>query len=82
LKNQKLFEKVLRNPYDVRFSEMTKLLNVFGFDLKRIEGSHHIYKYPTIPYLINIQNKGGKVKSYQVNQFLDIINEFKLSLKK
>jgi len=43
---------------------MTKLLNVFGFDLKRIEGSHHIYKHPTIPYLINIQNKGGKVKSY------------------
>ncbi|MDO8550343.1 MAG: type II toxin-antitoxin system HicA family toxin [Ignavibacteria bacterium] len=82
MKNKKLLEKVVRNPYDVSFSEMSKLLEGFGFNLKRIKGSHHIYKHPDVPYLINIQNKGGKVKSYQVNQFIDIINEFKLSLKK
>jgi predicted RNA binding protein YcfA (HicA-like mRNA interferase family) len=82
LKSQKLLEKVLRNPYDVRFSEMNKLLEAFGFTLKRIEGSHHIYKHSNVPYLINIQNRKGKVKSYQVNQFISIINEFKLSIEK
>jgi predicted RNA binding protein YcfA (HicA-like mRNA interferase family) len=82
LKSKKLLEKVLRNPYDVRFSEMNKLLEAFGFMLKRIEGSHHIYKHVSVPYLINIQNRKGKVKSYQVNQFISIINEFKLSLEK
>lgn len=82
MKNRKLFEKILRNPYDVRFNEMTKLINAFGFQLKNIKGSHQIYKHPDVPYLINIQNKGGYVKSYQVNQFIDIINEFNLSLEK
>jgi len=61
---------------------MTKLLEAFGFELKRIKGSHHIYKHTDIPFLINIQNRKGNVKSYQANQFLDIIKEFKLSLEK
>jgi len=82
LKSKKLLEKVLKNPYEVRISEMSKLLEAFGFVLKRIEGSHHIYKHSNVPYLINIQNRKGKVKSYQVNQFISIINVFKLSLEK
>jgi predicted RNA binding protein YcfA (HicA-like mRNA interferase family) len=61
---------------------MTKLLEAFGFEIKRIKGSHQIYKHTNVPYLINIQNRKGYVKSYQVNQFLDIIKEFKLSLEK
>jgi predicted RNA binding protein YcfA (HicA-like mRNA interferase family) len=82
LKSKKLLEKVLRNPYDVRFSEMNKLLEAFGFILKRIEGSHHIYKHLSVPYLINIQNRKGKVKPYQVSQFINIINEFNLRLER
>ena len=80
MKNQKLLEKIVRNPNDVRFNEIISLLEAFGFKLKRIKGSHHIFKHPDIPYLINIQNKNGKVKPYQVNQFLNMIVEFKLSV--
>ncbi len=61
---------------------MTKLLEAFGFKLKRVKGSHHIYKHANVPYLVNIQNRKGNVKSYQVDQFIDIIKEFKLSLEK
>ncbi len=82
MKTEKLLEKVLRNPHDVRFDELDKLLSDFGFELKRIEGSHHIYKHVKVPYLINIQNRHGKVKFYQVKQFINIMNKYQLKIVK
>jgi len=52
---------------------MTQCLKVFGFRLKRVNGSHHILVHNDVPELINIQNVHGKAKPYQVKQFINLI---------
>jgi len=42
-KPEKLFAKVKNNPQDVRFDEICKLADVFGFKYKGGKGSHKVY---------------------------------------
>jgi len=53
-----------------KFSEMVALVEAFGFELTRTKGSHFIFTHPEIPELINLQEKNGKAKPYQVREFL------------
>ena len=46
----------------------------------RVNGSHHIFIHPNMRELINIQNKKGKAKNYQIRQFLDLIEQYNLDL--
>ncbi|WP_370569783.1 type II toxin-antitoxin system HicA family toxin [Sphaerospermopsis sp. LEGE 00249] len=41
------------------------LVEAFGFSLSRINASHHIFTHPTIPELINLQNRKLKLKDLQ-----------------
>ena len=52
---RKLLRRILDNPANVRFADFTHLVTAFGFELIRTSGSHHIFKHPDIPELINIQ---------------------------
>ena len=82
MKNEKLFQKILSGSKNVSFSDFVILLNAFGFELDRINGSHHIFKHREITELINIQNVKGKVKPYQIKQFLSIIENNNLKIEK
>jgi predicted RNA binding protein YcfA (HicA-like mRNA interferase family) len=53
-----------------KFSEMVALVEAFGFELTPTKGSHFIFTHPEIPELINLQEKNGKAKPYQVREFL------------
>jgi predicted RNA binding protein YcfA (HicA-like mRNA interferase family) len=70
LNKKKLLEKILTEPKNVQFSEMVTLVEAFGFELTRTKGSHFIFTHPEIPELINLQEKNGKAKPYQVREFL------------
>ena len=59
-----------------------KLLEAFGFELDRISGSHHIFKHNGVKELINIQIVKGKVKPYQIKQFLSLIENYNLEMRK
>ena len=58
----------------------TDIVEAFGFRLVRVNGSHHIFSHPNMRELINIQNKKGKAKPYQIRQFLDLIEQYNLDL--
>lgn len=81
MRNQKLFNKVNNNPYDVRFNDICKLVEAFGFIHKGGKGSHKVYSQKGIREILNFQNVKGKVKPYQVKQFLKLIQEYNLKLK-
>ena len=51
MNSQKLLRKALDNPQGLRFAEALKLAKAFGFQLDRINGSHHILKRAGIPEL-------------------------------
>lgn len=77
---EKLYERVKNNPQDVRFSDICKLAEVFGFSYKGGKGSHRAYTREGIDVILNFQNVNGKAKPYQVRQFLNIIEDYNLGL--
>jgi predicted RNA binding protein YcfA (HicA-like mRNA interferase family) len=81
MKKRKLLEKILSGSKNIRFAEAIALAEAFGFRLDRINGSHHIFVHPDIPELINLQNVKGKVKSYQLKQLLNIIEQHNLPME-
>lgn len=79
---EKLYARLVRNSVAMRFSDFERILGAFGFTLDRISGSHHLYAHPKVPRRLSIQPRGGQAKPYQIDQFLDIVEEFGLELKK
>lgn len=59
-------KKILQNPNNVRFNDLYKIC-VKYFGEPRISGSHHVFNTPWFgDPRINIQNKNGMSKPYQV----------------
>jgi predicted RNA binding protein YcfA (HicA-like mRNA interferase family) len=57
------------------------LVEGFGFQLSRTEGSHYIFNRPDIPELVNLQKVKGEAKPYQVRQFLKLVEKYNLKLE-
>jgi len=54
--SRRLLRRLLQGQMaNVAFGDMQRLLKDFGFELDRINGSHHIYRHPTVSELVNIQ---------------------------
>lgn len=81
MNKKKLLLKIINNPNNVRFSELMKCVDFFGFNLDRINGSHHIFVNPRIPELLNLQNVKGKAKPYQIKQFVELIERHGLHME-
>ncbi len=81
MKFDKLLIKLVQGNYkNISFKEFQYLIEKYGFKLDRVSGSHHIYTYPGIPDIINIQNIKGEAKPYQIKQVLKIIEKYNLEL--
>jgi predicted RNA binding protein YcfA (HicA-like mRNA interferase family) len=80
MKKRKLLQKALSSPKNMQFNEMVTLVEVFGFRLSRVKGSHHIFVHPQVRELVNLQNVGGKAKPYQVRQFLRLVERYNLTM--
>lgn len=81
LNKQKLLAKVVAGKSNVRFNDVCKLAEAFGFRLDRINGSHHIFVHKGLPELVNLQNVEGKAKSYQIQQLLAVVEKYDLKLE-
>ena len=69
----------LRN---VGFAEFRRLIEAFGFELRRISGSHHIYRHPKVPRPLSLQSRNRQAKPYQIAQFVDMVQEFGLKMER
>jgi len=78
---RKILQRILADSKNVRFYDMIKLAEGFGFRLSRTEGSHHIFVHSDIPELLNLQEVKGQVKPYQMRQFLKLVERYSLELK-
>jgi hypothetical protein len=77
-KIEKLLAQIRKNPNDVNFTDLVKICNHY-FGEPRQEGtSHCVYKTPWAGNpRVNIQEKNGKAKFYQVKQVLEAIDKIK-----
>jgi predicted RNA binding protein YcfA (HicA-like mRNA interferase family) len=80
LNPKKILKKVLNSKANVRFQEFVSLVEAFGFQLSRINGSHHIFIHIQFKHSINIQNDNGNAKPYQIHQFLKLIERYNIEM--
>lgn len=80
---EKLYTQLVANRAAMRFADFRRILEAFGFTLDRIKGSHHIFRHPKVSRPLSVQPRGdNKAKPYQIDQFLDIVEEFGLEMMK
>ena len=60
---------------------MQRLVESFGFELRRTGGSHHIFVHADVPELLNLQEFRGQAKPYQVRQFLRLVERYALKME-
>jgi predicted RNA binding protein YcfA (HicA-like mRNA interferase family) len=66
---------------NVSFSDMRRLVETFGFELRRTSGSHHVFVHPEVRELVNLQDVRGQAKPYQVRQFLRLVERYALRME-
>ena len=81
-RKQKLYQRIINNQHNIKFSDLITVINAFGFELDRITGSHHIYKHPKLndDFLSLQPDKNGQAKPYQIKQFLSLVEEYNLRM--
>ena len=72
-KREKLIEALTNHPNNVTFSDVQSLLELEGFNLDRITGSHHIFKKDNITFVIPVHK--NRVKSVYIKRVLELIIE-------
>lgn len=78
MKKKEIYEKLKNNPKNVRFKELCKAAELFGFRFRGGKGSHRVYVRDGVKEILNFQNVKGKAKPYQVKQFLKVIEKYNL----
>jgi predicted RNA binding protein YcfA (HicA-like mRNA interferase family) len=75
----KLYARLLANPRGpIAFRDFEKLLRAFGFEHVRTTGSHRQYVHPKVPRPLPVQPESKDAKSYQVREFLELVEEYSL----
>ena len=76
----KLVARILSGASDrnLAFSDLCGVLLRLGFD-ERVKGSHHIFYRTDIDEILNLQEKRGQAKPYQVKQVRDVIVKYRLA---
>ena len=80
MKPRKTLERILAGSKNLRFSDVTRLAEAFGFRLARTSGSHHIFIHAAIPELLNLQEVHGQAKPYQIRQLIKLVEQYNLQL--
>ena len=73
MQRARLLERVRNHPGNVTFDDLESLLLAYGFELKRIRGSHHAYRKGR--RTIIVARHGSHVHSDAVREVLSAIGE-------
>ena len=73
-----IYRELKERVTNVRFEEICRAAELFGFQFKGGKGSHRIYVRQGIKELLNFQDVRGKAKPYQVRQLIKLIEKYNL----
>jgi predicted RNA binding protein YcfA (HicA-like mRNA interferase family) len=77
----KIHAAIVENPSSsITFRDFERILVAFGFVPVRQKGSHQSYKHPIAQRMLVVQPRGKDAKGYQVRQFLDMVEEYGLTI--
>ena len=76
---KKLLTQIRNNPQNVRFTDLVKVCDYYFGEPRQKGTSHQVYKTPWQgDPRVNIQNKKGKAKPYQVKQVIAAIEKLEM----
>lgn len=75
---EEIYRELKERATNVRFEELCRAAELFGFKFKGGAGSHRIFVREGVKELLNFQNVKGKAKPYQVRQFIKLIEKYSL----
>lgn len=82
MKPRELLDRAARgNVRNIRFDDLQRLVVALGFHLSRVSGSHHIYIHPDIAEPVDIQDRKGQAKPYQVRQVVELAERYSLDVE-
>lgn len=75
-KTENIFRKMKNSPNGIRYTDLCKICDQFFGEPRQESSSHRVYKtpWPDDPR-VNIQNRNGMAKPYQVRQVLKAIEK-------
>ncbi|WP_292520366.1 type II toxin-antitoxin system HicA family toxin [Methanoculleus sp.] len=76
MERRQVYENLKRNVKNVRFEDLCRAAEAFGFRFRGGKGSHRVYARQGVAELLNFQSVGGKAKPYQVRQLLKVIEDY------
>jgi predicted RNA binding protein YcfA (HicA-like mRNA interferase family) len=71
-KREKLVDRLTNSPQNATFADIRSLLEYEGFYLDRVTGSHHIFKYAELTFVIPVHD--NRVKAIYVRKVLELID--------
>ncbi|WP_052090403.1 type II toxin-antitoxin system HicA family toxin [Desulfosporosinus sp. HMP52] len=80
LNARRILERILFGSKNVRFDDLIKLAEAYGFRLERTNGSHHIFIHTGVRELLNLQDVNGMAKPYQIRQLLKLVEMYSLKI--
>jgi predicted RNA binding protein YcfA (HicA-like mRNA interferase family) len=72
-KLEKLIELFLRQPPEVKFTDVCYLLEAFDYSEQRSKGSHHTFSHPNGETIVIPKVGGKKVKRVYVKRIIEIL---------
>ncbi|MHB1702509.1 MAG: type II toxin-antitoxin system HicA family toxin [Acidobacteriaceae bacterium] len=66
---------------NVGFSDAQLLLEALGFEEVRVTGSHHVYVRLDVPEQLNLQDRQGQAKPYQLRQLISLVKRYDLTIE-
>lgn len=66
---------------NVEFSDALRLVEALGFEELRIAGSHHVFARPGIAEQLNLQDRRGQAKPYQLRQLMTLVQRYDLRVE-
>ena len=82
VKPEALLQRLLAGVFtNVAFDDARRLLEALGFDELRVRGSHHVYARSGIAEQLNIQDRGGRAKPYQLRQLVALVRRYDLRIE-
>jgi len=66
---------------NVEFSDALRLAKALGFEVLRNSGSHHVLARPSISEQLNLQDRRGQAKPYQLRQLMTLVQRYDLKIE-
>jgi predicted RNA binding protein YcfA (HicA-like mRNA interferase family) len=82
MRPSRTWQAILDGRRNIRFTDVLRVAEAFGYHLHRVAGSHHILKHPRVADVLNLQpDRNGNAKTYQLRQLAAAVERYSLPME-